>query len=193
MRHAAIAMIGLVALCAVGTASLVFGHSEFVSSSPADGSTLTSPPSRVDAYFSQDLFRQAGANNMNVTGPNGADVDNNDAVVDPANRKHMSVTLQAGLTSGRYTVTWNNTSDEDGDTDSGSFSFTLELPAATQAPAATTAPGATAVPTQVASIGSAGGGASGTSSTRFEMSTALALACVGLASLALAGVIRSRR
>jgi methionine-rich copper-binding protein CopC len=186
-------MAGLVALCAVGWASLAFGHSEFVSSSPSDGVTLTSAPSRVDAYFSQDLFRQAGANNMNVTGPGGVDVDNDDAAVDEVNRKHMSVTLQAGLTSGRYTVSWNNTSDEDGDTDSGSFSFTIDLPAATQASPATIAPGATPGPTTSPSIAPAGGGASGTSSPQFAMGTAVALACAGIASLAVAGATWPRR
>lgn len=160
----------------VGGVAVVFSHAEYDYSTPNDGDVLTTAPARVDAYFTQEMFNQPGANNLNVLDPAGTDVDNNDATVDPDDRKHMWVTLQAGLGSGTYTVEWATTSDEDGDEDAGTFSFTLQLPepAATMEPAGPTSTPAPVV-SGVANVGAGPASAGGDGTAKTFMLTALAV------------------
>lgn len=122
--------------------ALAFGHADYENSTPNNGETVTSAPSQVVANFSADLDT-AGTNTLNVTNASGADVDNNDGSISASNQ--MTITLQSGLANGVYTVAWATTSAEDGEDDSGTFSFTVEAAAAaptTTGTAATPAPGA---------------------------------------------------
>jgi len=111
---------------------------------PADAIILESPP-EVHVWFTQELFRREGANALEVFDPDGVQVDKGDARLDDDDRRHMFVSLPEGLPAATYTVRWRNLSAEDGDTDSGEFSFTVD-PAAAQATSQPT-PTATAAPT----------------------------------------------
>ncbi len=122
--------------------ALALGHADYDHSTPNDGETVTTSPSRVDAYFTADMDT-SGTNSLNVKNSSGADVDNNDATVDSADATHMSITLQSGLANGTYTVEWATLSAEDGEEDSGTFSFTVQVPSGTTpVGGATPAPGA---------------------------------------------------
>jgi methionine-rich copper-binding protein CopC len=189
MTRTAFATLGL-ALAGIGlylaTVATAHGHAGYDHSVPNNGEVVTVAPSRVDMYTSQDMQNTPGANTLNVIGPNGNDVDNNDSALDPSDLQHMSITLQPGLTSGVYTVEWTTLSFEDGDADDGTFSFTVDLgdepeptePAATDEPDGDSEPEPT-VPVVVPSTGGGPGAPGGA----LALLPALLLAAMGGASL----------
>jgi methionine-rich copper-binding protein CopC len=104
-------------------------HASFVRGTPGPGDVLTTMPTQVDAYFAQNIRTLSGQETyaLWVTDANGNQVDNNDNTLDPNNPRHMTVTLQNGLADGVYTVHWFTVSDEDGDSDSGQYTFTIQV------------------------------------------------------------------
>jgi methionine-rich copper-binding protein CopC len=122
----------LVGSAALGLGSLVVSaHADYERSEPSAGAVIPEAPDEVHVWFTQELFRRAGANTLEVVGPDGIRVDKEDARIDDDDRTHMIVSLQAGLPAGRYTVRWRTLSAEDGDTESGEFDFVVD-PAAVQ-------------------------------------------------------------
>lgn len=103
-----------------------FAHAAYERSEPGAGAVVSTAPTRVDIWFTQDMFRRQGENWIRVTGPDGAEVHAGEAAIDDDNRRHMSVALTAGLEPGEYTVTWRTFSAEDSDSEEGTFSFTLD-------------------------------------------------------------------
>jgi hypothetical protein len=84
-----------------------------------------------------------------VFGPDGTQVDKGDTRIDDDDRTHMIVSLQEDLPAGVYTVRWRTLSADDGDDDSGEFTFTVDLEAAqeTPLPSPGVTPALTATPT----------------------------------------------
>lgn len=119
----------------------VGAHAEYQRSEPPADGVVPQAPARVDVWFTQELFRQAGANVIEVTGPDGARVDTGDVVLDDADRHHLSVGLRPDLPPGRYTVAWRNLSADDGDPHDGSFAFTVDPAAQPTAAPGSSAPG----------------------------------------------------
>jgi methionine-rich copper-binding protein CopC len=121
-------------------------HSEYDRSEPMVGAVIAEAPAEVHVWFTQELFRRAGANTLEVFGPSGAQTDKGDARIDDDDRTHMIVSLPEALPAGTYTVRWQTLSAEDGDTDSGEFTFTVDPEAArtTPPPEPTLAPQPTA-------------------------------------------------
>lgn len=119
-------------------------HADFLRSDPPAGEAVRSAPERLVVWFTQELFRRAGANVLEVTGPDGERVDLDDVAVDEDDRTQMSVGLRPDLPPGEYTVAWVTLSATDGDTHEGSFTFTVD-PSAPPPPAVTPAVEATAV------------------------------------------------
>jgi methionine-rich copper-binding protein CopC len=115
------------ALALFAPAPFASGHAEYDHSVPNDGEVVTSPPGHVDVYFDEHLAPE-GPNNLNVIGPNGQDVDNEDVTLDPNDETHLRITLIGALPQGLYTVEWQSTSEHDGDTEEGSFTFTIDYP-----------------------------------------------------------------
>ncbi|MFN8638037.1 MAG: copper resistance protein CopC [Dehalococcoidia bacterium] len=113
----------------------VLAHSEYRRSEPAAG-TRVGPPTRVDVWFTQELFRRAGANAIEVRASDDRRVDQGEAEVDADDRTHLSVGV-APLDAGTYRVTWRSLSALDGDTAEGNFEFTVDPSAPT--PGAATA------------------------------------------------------
>jgi methionine-rich copper-binding protein CopC len=103
--------------------SVAFAHAAYERSTPTPGQVLTTPPTRVEIFTKQDMRRQAGANVLTVADERGTRVDTNDVAIEDANRRHMTVGLRPGLPAGRYVVSFQTLSDEDGETDKGSFAF----------------------------------------------------------------------
>jgi methionine-rich copper-binding protein CopC len=178
------------AVLAVALVAQVFAHADYETSTPADSETVTTAPTQVYATFSAYLD-PAGTNDLNVTNAANEDVDNNDATIGPANA--MTVTLQADLPNGTYTVAWSTRSAEDGEDDSGTFSFTINAQVAPTAttPAASQTPQATTEATALPSSGGAGPRAGGDSSLTWFAIVA-ASAGVLLAVLGFTGVARRR-
>lgn len=121
--RAALVLLMLVALLGGATAS-VRAHSEYKRSEPASGARV-GPPTRVDVWFTQELFRRARANAIEVRASDDRRVDQGEAEVDPADRTHLSVGVQP-LEAGTYRVTWRSLSALDGDSAEGTFEFTVD-------------------------------------------------------------------
>lgn len=93
----------------------------FVRAEPAAGTTVDATPFVLKSWFTQGLMSRSTIRVLDV---NGAQVDLGDGRVDLDNpdRTLMLLSLPA-LPVGVYTVQWSTVSADDGDTDSGSFSF----------------------------------------------------------------------
>lgn len=149
--------VGSLLLAVVGGLLLVgpaHAHAGYLRSVPGDGAVVASSPARVDIWFTQELFRRAGENWIRVFGPGERPAHSGEAQIDDDDRRHMWVALESGLEPGRYRVDWRTLSAEDGDSDEGSFQFTLDPQAeATSTPmaAGTAIPG----PTRSAALASA--------------------------------------
>lgn len=115
-----LSVVGWLALAGVGAA---LAHARFDHSTPSPGQVLQTAPARIDIYTVQDMRKISGANVITVSGPNGAQVDDGNTVVDDANRLHVSVGLKPNLPSGRYLVNFKTLSDQDGEMDHGSYAF----------------------------------------------------------------------
>jgi len=119
---------------AVWEAQPARAHAEYKRSEPMADAVIPAAPAEVQVWFAQELFRREGANTLEVFGPTGVQVDKKDARIDDDDRTHMTVSLQAGLPAGVYTVRWRTLSAEDGDPANGEFSFTVNSAAAQQTP-----------------------------------------------------------
>ncbi len=116
--------IGLLGgLLIVGTA---YAHAAYIRSQPGADAIIAAPPTRVEIWFEQELFRKQGENTIQVTGPDGTIVSMGETTMDDDDRKHIWVDLQPELPTGIYRVEWKNVSLEDGHSSTGSFSFTLD-------------------------------------------------------------------
>jgi methionine-rich copper-binding protein CopC len=123
-------------------------HAEYERSLPAAGAVVRAAPELVEIWFTQELFRRAGANTITVEGEAGP-VDAGAPVLDDADRTHLSVQLASELPPGEYTVRWTSLSAVDGDSAEGTFTFRVD-PTAPEG-TATGAETATEMPTEVAS------------------------------------------
>lgn len=92
-------------------------HAAYESSDPANDSTVSSPPSRVTAEFTEPVV---DGSYLAVYDPCGARVDNGDSLV-AADR--ITVSMSADK-QGRYRVTFKVVSSVDGHPTSGEFGFT---------------------------------------------------------------------
>jgi methionine-rich copper-binding protein CopC len=109
-------------------ATTASAHASFVRGTPGPGDVLSTPPAQVDAYFAQNIRTLSGQETyaLWVTDSSRNQVDNNDNTLDPANPRHLWVTLPSGLGNGVYSVNWYTVSDEDGHDDSGNYTFTIK-------------------------------------------------------------------
>jgi methionine-rich copper-binding protein CopC len=107
-------------------AETVFAHAAYLRSEPGAEAIVATPPSRVDIWFEQELFRRKGENTITVTGPDGRVVSTGDTEIDDDDRTHIWVNLHASLPAGKYLVDWKNLSLEDGHPSEGSFHFIID-------------------------------------------------------------------
>ena len=132
--HTAVSRRLLLALLLAAAASWLHSspasaHAAYESSSPAFAEVLDEPPTEIAIRFTQELFRRAGANQIELrefSGDAGAEYEVSAAVVANADRHTMRVAILSDLGPGRYLVTWTNLSAEDGDEDSGSYPFYIQ-------------------------------------------------------------------
>ncbi|WP_158277175.1 copper resistance CopC family protein [Serinibacter arcticus] len=102
------------------TAAPASAHDVLISSTPADGETLTTAPTEIVLTFNNDIA-QIGAE-VQITGPDGTVVNEAPTVTGPA----ATVLLTGEVTSGTYSVAWRVTSS-DGHPIDGTFTFVLDL------------------------------------------------------------------
>ena len=107
----------LAALAVVVAPSPAGAHAAYESSDPTDGATVSSPPERIIADFTEPL---APGSTMDVVDPCGAPVDNDDPFIAS---DRLTVTM-SGDKQGTYSVAWSAISSIDGHHTTGSFSFT---------------------------------------------------------------------
>jgi copper transport protein len=105
-------------------------HAEPVTVKPGDGAVLNERPTGITFEMSQEMAREAGANDIDVFDADGNEVTAVAAVIDNANRTRLTVPLPADLLPGVYTVQWKTLSSEDGDPANGSVAFTYDPSAA---------------------------------------------------------------
>ena len=122
------------------SAGFVSAHAQYGSSTPAANGTVDSAPSTLQITYTQELSDIQ----IVVTGPDGSSVTTGQAKFDLAQRHNASVPMRDGG-PGLYTVVWHNVSADDGDSNDGSFVFTVAgaAPAAPAAPAMPAAPAST--------------------------------------------------
>jgi methionine-rich copper-binding protein CopC len=112
----------LIASVAIASAQLAQAHAYPQHQAPAAGATVSSSPNEVSIEFDDGL--EPAFSSIAVTDKQGKPVTSAKSVVDPADKKHMSVALNA-LTPGVYSVAWVAVAD-DGHRTQGHYSFTLK-------------------------------------------------------------------
>ena len=105
-------------------AERALAHARLEAATPAPDAVVA-PPSEVRIWFTQELT--LSGNDIAVTDPAGARLDNVDARVDQTdpNRKQLVVTLQP-LPAGTYLVTYTARSADDGHDYTDSYAFTVD-------------------------------------------------------------------
>jgi hypothetical protein len=120
----------LVAGAILSPARSVLAHAEPDITVPPIGGSVDQAPPLLEITFSEEVTAET---TIDVVGPDGKSVNAAPAALDleDPNRKHVTVALFGNLPAGVYTVNWNSFSAEDGDPDSGSYTFTVTGGAAT--------------------------------------------------------------
>jgi methionine-rich copper-binding protein CopC len=113
---------GLVAALTLTFAQFAHAHAYPTHQVPSAGSTVPTSQKEVAIDFDDGL--EPAFSSIAVTDAQGKSVTSDKAVVDPANRKHMSVALNA-LTPGVYAVAWVALA-ADGHRTQGHYSFTAK-------------------------------------------------------------------
>ena len=101
---------------------LAYAHAYPTHQAPAAGSTV--PASQQDVAIDFDDGLEPAFSSITVTDAQGNAVTRDKAVVDPSDKKHMSVALKP-LAPGVYTVSWVAVADE-GHRTQGHYTFTVK-------------------------------------------------------------------
>ncbi len=113
---------GLVAALTLTVAQLAHAHAYPTHQAPSAGSTV--PTSQKDVAIDFDDGLEPAFSSIAVTDAQGKPVTSAKSVVDPSNKKHMSVALNP-LTPGEYSVAWVAIA-EDGHRTQGHYTFTVK-------------------------------------------------------------------
>lgn len=100
----------------------VFAHAYVVSSNPAANEVLDSSPIEMVIDFNEPI--EAGFHELAVIGPNGDNVADGEARIDPDKPSRLTVAIQQSLPEGLYTAKWNAVSG-DGHAISGTIPFQI--------------------------------------------------------------------
>jgi copper resistance protein C len=113
------ARLALAFLASVALASGAFAHAFLDHAIPSVGSTVHGSPGEVRVWFTQEL--EPAFSTLRVVDQGGAQVDQGNKAVDPADRTLLKVSLRP-LPPGRYKVIWRVLS-VDTHTTEGTFAF----------------------------------------------------------------------
>lgn len=140
---AAMLMLGIVAT------GQVSAHAELDRSNPKADSIVKGSPKLVEIWFTQEITEGSKIEVVDGAGKSATSAEAKLDLFDP-DRKHLTVELLPNLPNGAYTVTWTSVSAEDGDSESDSFTFTIEgsgTPVASPVASPSASPMATGTPT----------------------------------------------
>ncbi|MCE7987725.1 MAG: copper resistance protein CopC [Caldilinea sp. CFX5] len=144
-------------LASLAQSRSALAHADLDRSDPAADALLTTAPTQVQLWFTQELFRRQGQNRIEVYAADGSRQEQGEAAIDDDDRTLLTVALQPDLPPGVYTVRWQAVSSEDGHESAGEFSFTVATGDAAAAPVTDAAtptalplPADTVTPTPVA-------------------------------------------
>ena len=124
----------LALLAATALAVPAQAHAELKSSNPASGAALDAPPKFIELVFSDTISLPDG-DAVTVTGPDGAKWP-----MTQVHAQDKTITASVGevaMHAGEHKLAWQARSD-DGDTISGTFTFTVKLAGQTSSSAAPT-------------------------------------------------------
>jgi len=107
---------------ALALALPVFAHASLLRSIPEANAALDRAPAQIELFFSEAL--EPSFSSIVVIDSNGAQMDNFDSRVDPADATRLTVTLRS-LPDGVYTVSWQVLSAVDGHSTAGAFPFAV--------------------------------------------------------------------
>jgi methionine-rich copper-binding protein CopC len=121
----------------------VLAHAELVSSDPADGAQLATPPATITLTFSEGLVADRSSFQLNLA---GTTIGNGNPVKDG----DTAMTLGGlSLDAGDYLIRWTSVAD-DGDLLRGTIRFTVLAASPTPAPTPTPTPASTSPSTSPA-------------------------------------------
>ncbi|MDB5836822.1 MAG: copC domain protein [Caballeronia sp.] len=112
----------LIVAAALASAQLAHAHAYPQHQEPGAGATVSTSQKEVAIEFDDGL--EPAFSSIAVTDAQGKPVTSAKSVVDPADKKHMSVALNA-LTPGVYSVAWIAVAD-DGHRTQGHYSFKVK-------------------------------------------------------------------
>lgn len=111
------------------TAALALGAvvahaaARFDHSSPGPEAVLSASPGRVEIYTRRATSADPADTQVIVVDGDKRRVDWGDSAVDPADHQHITVSLEPGLASGRYIVSFKTRGENDLDHDGGQYAF----------------------------------------------------------------------
>lgn len=111
----------LLACALAALPALSLAHTELASADPADGSTLTEPPTEIVLTFEGEVGE---GSTFTVTGPDGATVGEGELDLDVADRNVLRGEVEVTAT-GEYTISWS-VAGEDGHPVEGELGFTYD-------------------------------------------------------------------
>ena len=117
VRASVVALAGAATALVLLLSGTALAHAAYESSDPADGATVSSPPSQVTANYTEPLAE--GDSYMDVTDPCGRDVGGATSITADS----MTVSM-SGTAEGEYVVKWRARSTVDNHVTTGDFSFT---------------------------------------------------------------------
>lgn len=118
-----------VAVLTMATPRVAWAHAHLVKSSPAANSHLSQSPGVVKLWYSEAA--DPTLTTVSITRPAGTRASLGKVTADPGNPLLLSVTVDAPLAPGRYTLAWRAVAKDDGHPSSGTFSFVIDSSAAT--------------------------------------------------------------
>jgi copper transport protein len=98
-----------------------YAHAFVIKSNPSSSQSLSTPPAKVDVYFSEPVDLRYSK--LSVIDPNGKQIDNKDIKNVDGDQSSLSVTLPSSLKDGVYTVTTKVLSQIDGHVTDNAFVF----------------------------------------------------------------------
>ena len=117
-----VVVLAIASFLICGTMEKSYGHAFLTSSNPVASQSLSSPPGKIEAFFSEPV--DIKYSQVKVLDPNGKEVDNKDIHHIDGDQSSLSVTLPR-LEDGVYTVTTNVLSQTDGHVTKSAFVFAV--------------------------------------------------------------------
>jgi methionine-rich copper-binding protein CopC len=151
-RRVSIALASAVLAGLVVLPATALGHAELDTVSPADGGTVSGPPTEIVMTFTETL--DPAKSSIKLVDAGGTVIVEG-STVDTSDAKVMRLALPAGLAAATYTARWISASAQDGDLDHGTTTFTVEAaarpsPSSTPAPAESATAAASSAPPSIA-------------------------------------------